>query len=303
MKKIFLALSFVIAIAAQGQIMQVSSVTPLQMKKSNETVMQAVAISPQGDYLLLSTDSKQGLIKWDFASGTSTTVTNEAGAGSDVCISDDGQQIVYSAVSYKDKRRQTAVKSHDLITGKKQTLVKPTRHQQGYMVQNSSAVTITDGKVKLHTLKKGATQAITRPVLSKYHLKLYITRNGETTMLAPNGPDKNYIWASLSPDGKRVLYYVSGHGTFVCDVDGDHVIAMGNLTAPKWWDDSTIVGMDETDDEFTIVSSAIIARTLDGKEQRLTDDDVIATNPLPSAQAGKIAFSTPNGNIYLISVE
>jgi len=303
MKKIMIALLLLVTMAGQAQIMKVSSIEPLNVSQDKDKVMQAVAISPQGDYLLLSTDTKQGLVKWDLATHVATPVTNDEGAGSNVDISNDGRQIVYGEVTYKDKRRYQAVKSIDLSNGKKQTLVKATRNQQGFAVENGTAATVTDGKVKLHALKKGATQTMERPLLSRYHLKLYITRNGETTMLAPNGTDEHYIWASLSPDSKRVLYYVSGQGAFVCDIDGSHVTPMGNLTAPKWWDNNTIVGMNEEDNEYTIVTSSIVARTLDGQEQTLTGSEVIATYPQPSSQSGKIAFSTPDGKIYLITVE
>ncbi len=303
MKKIFVTLLLAITMAGQAQIMNVTSIEPVNVSKSPNSVVQAVAISPQGDYLLLSTDTKQGLVKWDLAAASSSTLTEDQGAGSEVSISPDGGQIVYSEVSYKGKRRHQAVKSIDLTSGKRLTLVKASRNQQGFAVENGAAATVTDGKIKLHSLKNGAVQDMSRPVLSRHHLKLYITRNGETTLLAPNGVDERYIWGSLSPDGNRVLYYVSGHGAFVCDIDGSHVIAMGNLTAPKWWDDNTIVGMNETDDEYRIIASSIVARTLDGTEQILTGSDVIATYPLPSSQAGKIAFSTPDGKIYLINVE
>jgi hypothetical protein len=303
MKKIMIALSLITAMAGQAQIMKVSSIEPLNLNQEKDKVAQAVAISPQGDYLLLSSDSKQGLVKYDLATRAATTVTTEEGAGSEVGISSDGQMVVYSEVSYKNKRRHQAVKSIDLTNGKKQTLVKASRHQQGFTIENGTAATVTDGKMKLHSLKKGAAQTMERPVLSRYHLKLYITQGGETRQLAPNGADERYIWASLSPDGNRVLYYVSGQGTFVCDIDGSNVIPMGNLTAPKWWNDNTIVGMDEVDDEYSITASAIVARTLDGQQQTLTGDDVIATYPLPSSQSGKIAFSTPDGQIYLINIE
>lgn len=290
-------------LAAQGQLLNVSSIEPLNIQQEENRTVQAVAISPQGDYVLLSTDTKQGLIKWDLATATSSTVTTDAGAGTDVRISDDGKQIVYGEVTYKDKRRQQAVKSIDLTTGKKQTLVKATRNLEGFAVNQGIAFTMTDGKLKTHALRKGAEASKTRPVLTRKHLKLYVTRDGKTTMLAPNGADERYIWGSLSPDGNRVLYYVSGHGTFVCDIDGTNVIAMGNLTAPRWWDDNTIVGMNEVDDEYSIISSTIVARNLDGQEQVLTGDDVIATYPLPSLQSGKIAFSTPDGKVYLINVK
>lgn len=303
MKKIlFIAFSLVATLAINAQIMNVTSVERLNVPSTENTITQAVAISPQGDYLLLSTDTKHGLVKWDMADGKATALTRESGTGSDVHISPDGQQVVYSEVSYKDNRRQQAVKSIDLTNGKKQTLVKPTRHLQGFAVENKTAVTMNNGKMKKHALK-GGDATLTRPVLTRHHLKLYITRDGVTTLFAPNGADERYIWASLSPDGSRVLYYVSERGAFVSNVDGSNVIAMGDITAPKWWDDNTIVGMDEQDDEYTITSSRIVARTLDGKQQVLTGDDVIATYPLPSQQAGKIAFSTPDGSIYLISVK
>ena len=303
MKKTIFPLLLIIALAANGQLLNVQSIEPLNIQQQDNLTTQAVAISPRGDYVLLSTDTKQGLVKWDLTTSTATTLTDDEGAGSDVRISDDGQQIVYGEVTYKDKRRHQAVKAFDLSSGKKQTLVKATRHLDGFAVNQETAITITDGRLKIHALKKGADLSSSRPVLTRHHLKLYITRDGVTTMLAPNGADKRYIWGSLSPDGTRVLYYVSELGAFVCDVDGTHVIAMGDLTAPRWWDDSIIVGMDETDDEYSIVSSRIVARSLDGQEQVLTGDDVIATYPLPSLQSGKIAFSTPDGRIYLINVK
>ena len=303
MKKTIFPLLLIVALAANGQLLNVQSIEPLNIQQQENLTTQAVAISPQGDYVLLSTDTKQGLVKWDLTTSTATTLTDDEGAGSDVRISDDGQQIVYGEVVYKDNRRHQAVKAIDLSSGKKQTLVKATRHLDGFAVNHETAVTITDGKLKTHALKKGADLSSSRPVLTRHHLKLYITRDGVTTILAPNGADKRYIWGSLSPDGTRVLYYVSEQGTFVCDVDGSHVIAMGDLTAPRWWNDSIIVGMDETDDEYSIVASRIVARSLDGQEQVLTGDDVIATYPLPSLQSGKIAFSTPDGRIYLINVK
>ena len=302
MKRIIIAFSLLAALTVHGQLLNVTSIERLDVPGEKDKISQAVAISPQGDYLLLSSDTRQGLAKWDLNTGQMQTITTDEGTGSNVRISDDGKLVVYGQVSYKDKRRHEAVQSIDLDNGKKQTLLKPSRKLQGFDIQGTTAAVVTDGQLKKHALKGKAT-TLARPVLSHYHLKLYVTINGETRLLAPNGTEEHYIWASLSPDGTRVLYYVSGKGTFVCNVDGSNVIGMGNLTAPKWWDDNTIVGMDETDGEYTITSSRIIARSLSGEEQALTGDDVIATYPLPSAQAGKIAFSTPDGQIYLITVE
>ena len=300
---IFMLLMLAGIMSASAQILNVSSVERLDVPvDANGIVPQAVAVSPQGDYILLSTDTRQGLVKWDLTTNKATTLTTQAGAGSNVCISQDGQQVVYGEVSYKNKRRHEAVKTINLTSGKSQTLVKPTRDLRGYSAGNATATVVADGQVKSFTLAKGVPDGDNRPVLSRHHLKLYITQGGVTTQLAPNGSDEHYIWGSLSPDGSRVLYYVSGLGTFVCDIDGTHVTPMGNLTAPKWWDNNTIVGMDEEDGEYAITASRIVARTLEGEQQVLTGDDVIATYPLPSSLGGKIVFSTPDGQIYLITV-
>lgn len=293
--------SLACALAMNAQLMNVTSIEKLNVASDESNITQAVALSPKGDYVLLSTDTKKGLIKWDLATGQSQVLTDDEGTGSDVRISDDGQQVVYGQVSYDKKRRHQAVKSIDLTTGKSSTLVKPTRNLQGIALDGNTVTTVTQGKMKKHQLK-GKSTASSRPVLTRHHLKMYITCDGVTTQLAPNGADERYIWASLSPDGSKVLYYVSGYGAYVCGIDGGNVISMGNLTAPKWWDDNTIVGMNETDDEYCIIASSIVARTLDGQEQVLTGDDVIATYPLPSSQAGKIVFSTPDGKVYLIHV-
>ena len=301
MKKSIIMLAFFSALAVQAQIMNVTTIERIELPQVVDGPTLAVALSPQGDYLLLSSDTKQGLVKWDLSTSTATILTSDAGTGSDVCISEDGRHVVYGQVSYKDRRRHESVKAIDLETGKTKTLLKPSRNLHAIQLEKSTAVVVADGQLKRQALEGKDAQS-SRPVLSHHHLKLYITRDGMTTAFAPNGSDERYIWASLSPDATRVLYYVSGHGAFVCDIDGGNLTAMGNLTAPKWWDNNTVVGMDEIDDEYSIVSSRIVACTLDGSRQTLTGDDVIATYPQPSSTAGTIAFSTPDGKVYLIHV-
>ena len=272
MKKMIITMSLLATLlAAQAQIVTVESIERLSIAGDDGKVNQAVAISPQGNYLLLSSDTKQGLVKWDLTTSQSTVLATGSINGSEVSISDDGSRVTYEEVSFHNGRRQSAVKAIRPATGELETVTTVGRHQS--------------------------------PLLTHHHLKLYITHDGVTRQLAPVGEEENYIWASLSPDGTRVLCYVSGRGTLVCDIDGTNVVSMGDITAPKWWDDNTIVGMDEVDDEYCVIASAIVMRTLGGTEQTLTGDDVIATYPLPCRESGKIAFSTPDGGIYMIHVE
>lgn len=75
--------------------------------------------------------------------------------------------------------------------------------------------------------------------------KMVVTNHGVRTLLAPNGDDASYFWASISPDGKHIVYVTAHLGTFVCDIDGNNVQSMGRMNAPKWLDNHHVAGMQE----------------------------------------------------------
>ncbi|MBR4547968.1 MAG: hypothetical protein IKO66_08015, partial [Paludibacteraceae bacterium] len=43
--------------------------------------------------------------------------------------------------------------------------------------------------------------------------KIVLNRDGQITVLAPNGQDESYYWVSLSPEGSQILYSTAHHGT------------------------------------------------------------------------------------------
>ena len=108
---------------------------------------------------------------------------------------------------------------------------------------------------------------------------------------------------SFSPDGKKVCYYIGGLGCFVCDINGKNVKSMGNLLAPQWYDNSTLVGFNSTDDGHTATSGCIVAQSISGARQVLTQDTMIAIFPYASAEGKKIAFSDINGATYIINIK
>jgi len=305
MKKTMISmLLVVVAVAVQAQIMNVTSIQQVPVPVDGNTITQAVAISPQGDYVLLSSDTHRGLVRWDLSTSSATILTTDEGAGSRISISDDGQHILYrNTVVGSDRLRRTVIKSIDANGKNAVTLSQPSRDMQGFALQGDAEIVDYKNQISVKTLQDDTSTIINTPMVSTHHLKLYVTRNGKTSQLAPNGEQYHYIWASLSPDATHVLYYASGLGAFVCDLDGGNVVSMGDITAPQWWNDTTIIGMDDSDDGMVITSSVIVARTLDGQQQTLTPSDMIATYPHPAPVASKIVFSTPDGNIYLITVE
>lgn len=289
-------------IAVSAQVLSVKSVEKVPIPVDSDNAV--AAISPGGDYILLTTSTHRGLKKFDLATGETTTLTEAEGAGYGATVTADGKTIVYRETSFTPQHlKMTALKSISTVTGAKRELAPAQRMLQGYRLDGNAAAVISKGKMRVRSLN-GAKIVATPPTLSlTQNHQMQLTRNGKTTLLAPNGKNVRYIWPSLSPDGTKVLYYVSGVGCFVCDLNGNNVKPMGQLRAAKWYDNTTIVGMNDQDNGEYVTSSSIIAKTLSGAEQKLTSDEIIAQYPQVSPSSRKIAFETPSGEAYIINLQ
>ncbi len=295
MRKVLFALALGFSMSAMGQVLNVTSIEKVNLPDKAAVA----AISPQGDYLLLTSATNQGLTKMDLNTNQCQVLSTAPSAGHNVKISPDGQTVVYREGSFNNKHlRLSSLKSVNLVTGSSQVLVKPTRDLQGYDASATTVGAVNKGKFSKKAI--GNAKAQNLPVLSIDKGKLMVTVDGKTRNLSPNGNDFSYLWPSLSPDGTKVLYYLAAHGTYVCDLDGSNARKVGKMRAPVWYDDNTIVGMMDLDDGEFIYASTIVAATLDGVTQTLTGDETIAM--YPHAANGKIAFSTPAGEAYIIQV-
>lgn len=301
MKKLLLSLAVLASSSAFAQVFDVASVEKLNMSSNGVNVV--AGISPKGDYLLFTGSQLEGLVKYDLTTGRRDVLSTALGAGNDAKISADGKNVVYREDKLVKGLRYTDVVEVNTTTGVTTKLVKATRNLNAINLQGGNAMIVNSGRMTQKRVSKSLPAVKTTPVVSIDNRQLMITKNGVTSVLSPNGKQYSYIWASVSPNGKKVCYYVCGVGCFVCNIDGSGVQEMGILRAAQWYDDNTVVGMRDYDDGHTIIASAIIAKTLDGKSQKLTDDSLVAMYPYPSEEGKKIAFSTYEGETYIINVK
>ena len=139
-------------------------------------------------------------------------------------------------------------------------------------------------------------------VLHNTECMMYVEKNGKRIKVAPQGNEVNYIWASLSPDKTKILYYVSEMGCYVCNIDGSNSQFIGwACRAPQWYNNEIIISMNDQDDGHFTTTSTIMAYTLDGKVQTLTSPDMVAMYPYVAP--GKVAFTTDSGKMYLMTVK
>ena len=277
MKKIFLSLALAISMMASAQVFEVGQLT--RLNTPTDTDVKVAGVSADGSYVLITSGSNQGLRRYDVATGETTTITTAAGAGYNVQISQDGQEVVYRETKFdKQGLRKNNIIRLDMATAKTATVAKAQRDMM--------AMTTTGANVSVSISDR----------------KIVLTKNGKNIVLAPNGSNESYIWPSISPDGTKLCYYVCGNGCWVANLDGSGKQYIGHgVQAAKWYDNNTLVAMDAEDDGHFTTASAIVAYTLDGKKQVLTNNSMIAMYPY--AANNMIVFSTLDGETYMLNVK
>lgn len=276
-KSMLFVAALLFGLAANAQVLKVVSMQ--QLTSPSEVDVKVAGVSPAGDYVLLTTGSNKGLQRYDVAAKTTTVLSEAEGAGYNVQISADGQEVVYRETTVgRDQLRRNNIVRKNFTRQRRNVIARGQRDMDKMATTDAKAtVTISDRLMVLH-------------------------QNGTDKTLAPNGTDKSYIWASISPDGTRLCYYVCGEGCFVSNIDGTNPQFIAHACrAAKWYDNNTLVGMADEDDGEFITASAIVAYTLDGRSQVLTDKSMIAM--YPAVAQNIIVFATEEGSTYMLNIK
>ena len=277
MKKIFLSLALAVSMMASAQVFEVGQLTKLNTP--TDTDVKVAGVSADGSYVLITNGANQGLRRYDVATGQTTTITTAAGAGFNVQISKDGQEIVYRETKFDAQGlRKNDIVRLDLATAKTATIAKGQRDMMAMANTGANvSVSINDRKIVLN-------------------------KNGKNIILAPNGSNHSYIWPSVSPDGTKLCYYVCGVGCYVSNLDGSNKQFIGRkVQGAQWYNNNTLVAMATYDDGHQVTASTIVAYTLDGKMQPLTNNSTIAMFPYVANNA--VVFSTVEGETYMLNVK
>ena len=294
MKNIFIsAMLLCSSVLGFAQLVEIQSVDKIDLPEG-VSVNQAT-ISPDGSFVVFSQNTKGGLHKMDLASKEINMISAN-GNSFDLKIAADGTVVFRESRTAENKLRYTSLKAVD-ARGVETTLVAPTRDLNGFAVNGTNVMTVDNNKVEAKSLNGGA--AVQMPVASIRYGQLCI--DGE--VISPNGQEgASYLWASISPNGTKVCYYLVTKGCYVANIDGSNPVYIGQLRAAKWLNDLTVVGMNDLDDGSVVTSSKLIAASIDGQvKQELTVDESMAM--FPSTNGKRIAYSTPMGDLFIINLK
>jgi len=235
-----------------------------------------------GDLLAFTTNSYEGLDVYDFSNKSTLKVSNEQGAGFQPVFSEDNK-IFYKYTVYKSKFKYEGLKSFDLQKKTVKEVFEPQRNlkpAQKYNIETAPLYVWSNGQ----------------------HLN--ICNAGKTEVLDPIENANGYIWASLSPDRQMILFNAVAVGTFVSDLKGNIIASLGHLSAPVWYDNKFVVGMQDKDDGYNTTESKVIMKNLAGNiTKQLSAPGQIAMYPAASSVAGKVAYNTIEGDIYVLELD
>lgn len=276
MKKTIIVAALFVAALANAQVLNVASVQKLNTPQNVDT--KVAGISPAGDFILLTSGSNKGLVRYDIATGETLTLSQQEGAGYNVKVSANGKEVMYRETTYdQNQLRRNNVMRHSFETQKRALIAEGQRDLKHMRFDDRKELSIEDRQ-------------------------LVLTINGNSRIISPNGTNASYIWPSISPDGKKICYYVCGVGCFVANLNGTNPQFIAHdCRAAKWYNNDVIIAMADHDDGEYVTDSKIVAYDLNGNRQDLTDDSMVAMYPY--AVQGAIVFATIEGETYLMQIK
>ncbi|MFR9166111.1 MAG: TolB family protein [Dysgonomonas sp.] len=259
-------------------------------------------LNEQGTQILFTSENNKGLKLYNLETKGKVTLTDVAGAGYKPAFTKDGKSVLSRQTSYINGLKYDDLNKIDLSNLKKEQIVRQSRDLKNPQISGTGIVVASDKKlVKQGSLKSGSD--ITYACVEDNN-KIALYRNSSKTILEPCGKDAiGYVWPSVSPDGKKILFTCAGKGTYICDLNGNILHFLGKVNAPVWYTNDFVVGMDDKDNGDYFTSSKIIIVSADGKFRKdITSADELAMYPSVAADKNMIAYSTLKGDIYVLNI-
>lgn len=268
-----------------GQLVKITKKEKVGIEKS---VFYPV-LNEKGDKLLYTDVNYKGLKLYDLTNNKLTPISDADGAGFEPLFESKTGNILHRETRFVDRRKYQSVQRYNPVNKQRSVLIQSTRNLKSTLPPAARTAARTETDIRVYS-------------------------NAQSVIVSVNGIEKElkpidetavsgYIWASLSPDKKRMLFYATGKGTYIADLNGNPISYLGNLQAPRWYNDNQVVGMDARNNEYVYTSSRILMVAADGKtKQYLTDDNEMAMYPSASAVSGKIAYNTYEGDIFILTV-
>ena len=250
-------------------------------------------LNTAGDKLLFA--GQNGALKvYDLIDDVTCVITSDYVAGNDACFGGDGK--VYFVTQQMDDNHliYRTGNSYDLATGRSAALTQP-QHGAMHAVAASRGAALKAPDASYSSGDDIGDAAWTEG--SRVHVMV----NGEERVFSPVDSWAGYLWASLSPDGKRVAFFAAGKGIVIIDLRGQMLAMLGNYEMPCWYNNDYLVAQNAKDDGHQFTSSQILLLKADGTyRHELTKPSSMTMQP--TCGGGRIIYTTIDGLLYEMTI-
>lgn len=269
--------------------------------------------SPDGTMVAFSEAGNTGIWLCDADGSNMRQLTDDPGAGFGFSWSPNSDFILARPAIFENRRRFSQVKIYDVHTAAQEIIQERTRGMRSLPVwtpDGGQIAMVLDNQLTLATSQKLRKQATEKPAHVVYFKDgaLFNTSLITRTDAKIGAFEGRTIFnISVSPDGKKVAFQVSGKGLYVADIDGTHIQHIGHGERASWMPGSDFVVVSVLEDDgYVITSGELFAVDIrSGAYHHLTaHTNLVAMKPGVSPCGKKVVFDDPsNGNIYIMELK
>lgn len=246
-------------------------------------------ISPDGKKVIATPTDAKKLYIYDLDTQKREVVVDEGVPGFEAIFGKNGKVYYVSMKINKDHLIFRSVREYDPASGSDREVLSA---QHGAV----HAINGTTGTAAVGEHKEWNTQAAGTFAWS-LGSNLYVYHNGEKQTFSPVNVQTGYLWADVSPDGKKVLFHVPAMGLYVCDAkDGRIINKLDGCLMPKWYDNDLIVAQGRGRWSYNII---IFRADGTGGIQSLASGECV----MPSVSGHQVIYTTKSGNVKLLTLE
>lgn len=257
--------------------------------------------------IVFSSENYKGLWMLDNNTNKIDKINDYLSAGYEPSFTNDNK-IVYRNDNFKNNLRFISICKYNISEKTETTIENELRDVAQIKITNGNEIIYSKNQNLLEIksndkLSKTATNYLPFVMIENSDLVLY--KNGDRVILNPNG-NGNYLWASVSPDGSKLLYTYAEQGTFVTDINGKIIGNLGYAHYPQWSNTGEwIVYMKDYDDGEKVIDSDLYISSIDGtKELNITNTkNIHEMYPVWSKSKNRIYFNSSDGIIYKIELK
>lgn len=253
-------------------------------------------ISNDGSKLLFTSDDYLGLKFLDIDNGKVYVISEEIGAGDTPVFSDNNTSVYYKTNVSAGRLRVKNVECYSVQSGKNEKVIDNTRDDIRLISHKGNAVIKSGDK----TIKAKSTRGV-----YAYSGMKYITVNidGVEKTINPVPDAHSYLWVSISPDNKKILFVEPFKGIFTCDLDGGNLKNYGRGNTPVWFGNDFIITSRMKDDGYIITSSQLYAINTETMSSiALTSVEQNAIEATASYDAKKVVYANEKGELFVIEL-